>query len=226
MDNKMVIELLNQEFVDSYGQILKLKDSNYINEQRVCDKNGNPYNNGMAMLTEVPSRNVMMGTMLGDKNWTSEKPYLTIGAQSMYITDKRTKLDVFSEHFNSCIEYKKIKWCHNNGTLVEEYWKKMTHTGCIGSTGWRNPINNASMASESVFGDIEKLNTLPTSYNRASLLEVWGHSKQDIEPSIQTTLLLMERYFDVEIHRSRVEGLVHPYLDTCDIILTIVKGKK
>ena len=102
----------------------------------------------------------------------------------------------------------------------------MTHTGCIGSTGWRNPINNASMASESVFGDIEKLNTLPTSYNRASLLEVWGHSKQDIEPSIQTTLLLMERYFDVEIYRNRVEGLIHPYLDTCDIILTIVKGKK
>ena len=215
---------LNQDYVDSYGVILKEKDKKYVDNQRVTDKQDKFYNPGIAMMTEEPSKAVLFGALYNTQP-EYERPYLKLEAVSPYISDNKTKLDLVCSDNNHYIEYKKVKFLYNNGKLDESFIKKLVHPSVIGDNGWRDHLGK-SQASISVFGDIEKLTTLPSQYDRASLVEMWSNDYYDMKPYISLLTGLIQMYYEVDIFHTRVEDLIHPHLNTCDIVLTKVKGKK
>ena len=61
---------------------------------------------------------------------------------------------------------------------------------------------------------------------RASLVEIWSYDYYDMTPYIDLLTETTKKRFDVDIFQTHVDGLIHPYLNTCDIILIKVKGKK
>ena len=120
---------------------------------------------------------------------------------------------------------KKVKKLFNNGKVDENFVKKLVDPVVVGNHGWRDH-NGVSQVSISVFGDIEKLTTLPDRYERVSLLEIWSNDYYDMNPYVDLLVGLIKEYYSVDIYKTRVENLIHPHLNTCDIILTKVKGKK
>ena len=215
---------LNQDFVDSYGVILKDADKTYVGDNRVKDNKDVFYSPGIAMMKEEASKKVLFGKLY-DTQSEYERPYLKLEAVSPYISDNKTKLDLLNTDSNHCIEYKKIKYLANNGKIDEHVMKKLVHPGVLGKHGWRDHTGK-SLASMSAFSDIEKLTTLPETYDRASLVEIWSYDYYDMTPYIDLLTETTKKRFDVDIFQTHVDGLIHPYLNTCDIILIKVKGKK
>jgi hypothetical protein len=216
---------INQDYVDSYGVIIKEKDKTFVDNQRVIDnRTGKFYKPGIAMLKEEPSKAILFGELY-DNVPEYEQSYLKLEAVSPYIPNNKAKLDLVNSESNHYLEYKKIKKLFNNGKVDENFVKKLVDPVVVGNHGWRDH-NGASQVSISVFGDIEKLTTLPDRYKRASLLEIWSNDYYDMNPYVDLLIGLIKQYYNVDIYKTRVENLIHPYLNTCDIILTNVKGKK
>ena len=81
---------LNQDFVDSYGVILKDADKTYVGDGRVKDNNEKFYSPGIAMMKEEASKKVLFGKLY-DTQSEYERPYLKLEAVSPYISDNKTK---------------------------------------------------------------------------------------------------------------------------------------
>lgn len=230
-------------FLEKYSEVLKSLDKTYINENRAIDKKGIQYENpGICFEMETHSRTRIHNKMFGDK-WKSEQSYFDIGADSVFITNRKTKLDTFlsepcpvskdlfgnDKYTDVAIEGKKLHFRDNKGGLDENVYKKMTCPMMLGSGGWTDIVNGKSNVSLSILGDADKLITLPQTTGKFCAVEFHFNSgdMSSLKPYITEVFKhTMETYFNCDTSFLMVEDLIHPYMNTCIIMLIEIYNRR
>ena len=210
------------EILNEYKQNLSKIDKTFTGHERVLDtKSGKFYEDGVAFLKEVPSKQLILNSLFGN-DWEEEVPYINLGAQAEWKLNSSTRLDALV-HGNKAIEYKKIKQAYNNGRIDEHQFKKLFMP--FAAENYRNPVTNQSIASEGVLGDCEKLCMLPNEYEKYIVLE-YHYGLYSSDAMLNALDAQVNTHYNVTKNVITIDNCLHPYNSKCDVVVYKINGKR
>ncbi len=210
-----------REMVRNHTELIESLDETFVGDNKPTDKKGRMFKEGICMLHEEPTKELIFGKLYNDIEY--EVPYRNLTELSSEFK-KSPKLDALIDG-NTAVEFKKLHLFYNNGVINEYTYKGLMFS--LAAQQYFNPNTGKAIASNSIVGDIEKLLMFDNNYRKIVLVELWEGSGYSFDRELKMLdFIIGEHYETSGIIEEKFTNTLHPYMSDGRVFAYEIFNKK
>ena len=209
------------EMITNHTELIKSLDSTFVGDNKPTDKKGRMFNEGICMLHEEPTKELIFGKLYDAVEYEVPYKFLT-GLSSEF--KKSPKLDALING-NIAVEFKKLHLFYNNGVINEYTYKGLMFS--LAAQQYFNPNTGKAVASNSIIGDIEKLLMFDDDYRKIILVELWEGGGYTFDNELKMLDFLVNEHYETSgLIEHKFDNTLHPYMPKGRVFGYEIFGKK